>query len=739
MFEEISKHQQVFSSMLTWDAGGMNNFEVNGVKFAAGLDAVNGDYFSTLGIRPLLGRLIAPGDVGLRTGSSTQVAVLDYRCWKSRYNGDLNVVGKTIRINGIPLTIIGVTPKNFSGLILDGVPDATVPIGYSGGKNFHDPKMLWLNVIGRLRPDVTLPQARAQMKTLWPAVQAAILPEGYEGAQRARFFARRIDVESAARGTSYLLREQVSRKLAVLMGLAGLVLLIACVNLANIMLARVAGRRQELGIRAALGASSWRLIRQLLTESVMLSAIGAALGFGAAFRTSRLLLNAMWFYVPAALDPAPDLRVLAFTATIAVLTGIVFGLAPAWGVTRTDPTSALQHNTRTVRGGCGTPSKRLVSVQVAFALVLVIGAALFVRSLQKLRSVDPGFRRAGVLVMQLFPQAGREQIPNRTEYYRQVAKRLSELPGVESVSYSHMGPVMPYEYKIPVSIPGSAAAPAEAAEDWVGPGFFHLIGMRLLAGREFDWRDNERATRVAIVSQSLARRLFPVQNPIGRRIAITGQPNRTGMEIVGMVNSASLWMVKSHEPMAVYFPLMQEPTQNQSRIDIRTAGNPLAVAPSARRVLESMGHHYPLSIQTLEERADLFLLQERLIAILSVFFGGLALLLASVGLYGLMSYTMTRRTSEIGIRMALGAQPNDLLSRILREVMWLSLAGIAVGVPAALAASRLVSGMLFGVSANDPATIALSAAILLGVSIFAGYLPARRAVRIDPMIALRSE
>ena len=250
-------------------------------------------------------------------------------------------------------------------------------------------------------------------------------------------------------------------------------------------------------------------------------------------------------------------------------------------------------------------------------------------------------------------------------------------------------------------------------EDWVGPGFFHLIGMHLLAGREFDWRDDERAPRVAIVSQSLARRLFPAQIPIGRRIDVTGQPNLMGMEIVGVVNSASLWMLKSHEPMAIYIPLMQDPTQNQSRIDIRTAADPLAVAPSARRVLESMGHHYPLSMQTLEERADLFLLQERLIAILSAFFAGLSLLLASVGLYGLMSYMVTRRTSEIGIRMALGAQPGDVLALILREVMWLVLAGIAVGIPAALAASHLVSGMLFGLSANDPATIALSAGILL--------------------------
>jgi putative ABC transport system permease protein len=739
MFQEIRQRQQVFSGMFAWSGGGMSNSEANGVKYAAGLDTVSGDYYSTLGIQPLLGRLITSNDVASQTGSSARVAVLGYHCWQSRYNGDPELVGKTIRVDGIPLTIIGVTPKSFAGLIIDGAPEVTAPIGYSGREKFREPGWLWLEVIGRLKPRATLQQARAEMKVLWPAVQAVTVPQEYAGPQRNRFFARRIDAESAATGNSFM-RERLAHPLTVLMGLVGLVLLIACVNLANLMLARVTGRTQELGIRTALGASSWRLIRQLLTESVALSAMGAVVGLVAAFWISHFLVNTMWFgYVSLALDPTPDLRVLGFTVTTTVVTGVLFGLAPAWRASRTDPASALQRNQRTVRGGAGRFGKLLVSTQIALSLVLVIGATLFVGSLEKLYSVDRSFRRQGVLLMQLFSQPGREHIPNRTVYYHQLANSLSQLPTVEAVSYSHMGPVLNYEYKIPVSTVGSSGAPLQAVEDLVGPGFFHLIGMRLLAGREFDWHDDEHSPRVVIVSESLARRLFPGDRAVGRKIDDRGDPDRKGMEIVGVVNSASLWVVQSHEPMAIYFPLMQQPRFNPSMINIRTLGDPWAVAAQAQRTLESMGHHYALKTQTLEERTSMFLTNERVVAILATFFGGLALLLASVGLYGLMSYTVTRRTSEIGIRMALGAQRRDVLGLIVREVTWLALAGIAAGIPLALAASRLIAGMLYGLSPGDPVPIAFSTVIMLGVAILAGYLPARRASRIDPMTALRSE
>jgi predicted permease len=738
MYQQLRRDQRVFSDLFAWSGGGIMNVEANGTRYAASTNIVTGEYFSTVGVQPHLGRLITPDDLSLQAGSPAAVAVLSYGCWKGRYNGDPAIVGKTIRVDDRPLTIIGVTPESFSGLIIDVDPDVTIPIGYSGGTTYRDRKNLILDVWARLKPGITMEQARAQLESVWPAIRLASLPEGYVAAQREEFLAQRIGLASAATGHSFL-RQRYRRPLFVLMAMVGLLLLIACVNLANLVLARAASRRQELGIRVALGASKWRIIRQMLTESLMLSATGAALGLVIAYLASRLLLNTMWSgLVPLTLDAAPDIRVLAFTAFISLLTGLLFGASPAWNIFRTDPAGNLQQNSRTVHVGASTPGKVLISAQVALSLVLVIGAVLFVRSLEKLRTVDVGFRRDGVLMLHLFPQSGAEgqHMPNRVPYYQELAERMRRIPGVESVSYSHMGPVLFYEYKESASVPSSLATPAQAVFEMVGPGFFHLAGMHLLAGREFDWHDGEAAQPVAIISESLSRRLFPSENPIGKTLNFG---DRKGLEIVGVVNSASLWMPQSREPMAVYVAFLQQPAYNSSFIDIRTTGDPAAIQPTARLVLASLGRHVAIRAETLEQRAGTFLSTERMIAMLSSFFGGLALLLASVGLYGLMSYAVARRTAEIGLRMALGAQPARVLRLIIKEVMWLVLAGMAVGIPAALAASRLVSGMVFGVGGNDPLTTLLSSAILVLAALLAGYVPAHRASCIDPMTALRSE
>jgi putative ABC transport system permease protein len=732
MFEEIRNPQQAFSGMFISRGGTLLNVEANGATFPGGVDQVDGDYFSTLGVQPLIGRLITPADLALDSGSPAAVAVIGYRCWQERYNGDPAIIGKTIRIENRPLTIIGVTPKSFVGLVIDWNAHVTVPIGYTGTTAFRERKSIGFEVIGRLKPGVTLEQARAQLKTLWPNVLAATVPDEYHGAERSTFLGRKLELESAATGTSYL-RGRVSYPLFILMGLVGLVLLIACVNLANLMLARAASRRQEFGIRLALGAGAWRLIRQLLTESVLLSLTGALLGLAVAFWASRVLMTIATNGTSApALNTTPDLRVLSFTAAVAVLTGVLFGLSPAWQITA----NTLQQRSRSASGGTGALGALLVAAQVAFSLILVIGATLFVRSLGKLRTEDPGFRPEGVLVVSTFAQTGRQNAPNRAAYYQELTSNLVQLPGVESVGYSHMGPAYGYEVKAPVLPTHSSVAPMEAVQEWVGPGFFHMIGMRLLADRKFDWRDDTTSPPVAIVSESLARRLFPNTNPIGQKIDIGTEK---GFEIAGVVNSASLWKPQSREPMAVYYSMMQQPEYNQPQISIRVAGDPVVIAPGARRIVASMGNHWALAAATLEARTDRFLSAERMIALLSTFFGGLALLLAAVGLYGLMSYAVTRRTSEIGIRMALGAQRGNVLRLILREVSWLVLAGLAVGIPVALAASRLISGLLFGISATDPVTIASSAAILLTVALFAGYLPARGASLIHPMTALRSE
>jgi len=739
IYQQIQKNQHVFSSLFAWTGGGVVNLEANGAIYQASMSAVTGDYFSTLGVQPILGRGITPADLNLDAGSPAAVAVISYGCWQSRYHGDPGVVGKTIRVEDHLLAIIGVAPESFTGLIIDADADVTVPVGYSGRLAYRDPKNFGFEVFARLKPGTTIEQARAQMEAIWPSTMEAALPGGYDGPKRAAFLGRRVRVSSAATGSSFM-RQRYTRPLYVLMAMVGLLLLVACVNLANLMLARSAGRRQELGIRAALGAGKWRIVQQMLTESLLLSLSGAALGLAFAFWASRVLINTMWTgIVPLNLNASPDIRVLIFTALVSVLTGLLFGISPAWSIFRTDLLSAPQQNAGRVHGGAGKLGKMLIGAQVALSLVLVVGAILFVRSLRNQLSLDLGFQKDRWLVLQLFPQHGGEgrPMPNRVAYYRELAEHLSRLPGVESVSYSHMGPMLSYEYKQPVSIPSSQAPSLPAVFELTGPGFFHFAGIGLLSGREFDWHDGETAQPVVIISESLSRRLFPASNPIGQRI---DYGDRRGLEIVGVVKNASLWIPQSREPMVVYSPLMQFPTYNSSFVDVRTKGAPAKILPAVRREIETLGRQTVLRADTVDERMNrAVLLTDRIMAILSPFFGGLALLLASIGLYGLMSYIVARRTSEIGLRVALGANPASVQALVMKEALWMVLGGLAVGIPAALVCKRLVSGMVYGIAANDAPTILLSCCILVCSALIAVYLPARRASRVDPMTALRSE
>jgi predicted permease len=442
--------------------------------------------------------------------------------------------------------------------------------------------------------------------------------------------------------------------------------------------------------------------------------------------------------VATSLDVAPDLRVLSFTVFTSLLTGLLFSAAPAWRLLRKDDLATAINQRRRRVHGAGATAKALISAQVALSVALVMVAALFVRSLSNLRGLDLGFRQDGMLLIDLFPQAGVEnqRMPKRFAYYQELAQGLQGLPGVTAVSFSRMGPAASYEFKNPASIASSQDQPVQAVLEVVGPGFFRLAGMHVLEGREFDWRDSETAQRVAIVSESLARHLFPSVSPIGRTIDFG---RRKGLEIVGVVNSASLWSPRSQKPMAVYLALMQAPEYNTSMIDIRVAGDPSGVLPAVRHVLESLGRHIVLRAETLDQRAAMLLNTDRIMAMLSSFFAGLALLLAALGLYGLMSYVVSSRTSEIGVRMALGARPGGVLMLVFREAAWLVAMGFVAGIGAALGASRLISHMVFHAGMSDPRAILLSALILVAVSALACYRPARRASRIDPMTAIGSE
>jgi predicted permease len=535
------------------------------------------------------------------------------------------------------------------------------------------------------------------------------------------------------------MRKRLSAPLIFLMALVGIVLAIACANLAGIMLARAAARRHELAVRSALGASHARLVRQLLSESLLLSVSGAVVGFAVAIWTSRLLTTIMWTHpLPLVLDARPDIRVLLFTIAASLLTALLFGLAPAWKAARTDPADALRKNTRSISGSAGRFARCLIVGQIALSLLVILAAALFVRSLRNIENANIGFDRSGVLVMQLMSQPGRQLLSGQAAYYRELVDRIDRLPGVVAASFSVMGPVNRGESKDPVAAEASGGSPEMAAGDVVGPGFFRMIGMNVLTGREFNWNDDASAQRVVVLSQSLADRLFPAGDAVGRYVIVDPGVNQRKCQVAGIVNSASLWRVQHREPRAIYFPLLQTgPTGTY--LDIRSAGDPAAIAAAASKIVENLGHDYPLYIQTLQERMNRMTVDERMIAWLSTFFGTLALLLACIGLYGLTADSVIRRRPEIGIRMALGAERGNVIRLVLREVLLLVGVGLLIGIPVALMASRTIGAMLFGLSPTDPESIVLATVILLTVAIFAGFLPARAASRTDPMATLRSD
>jgi predicted permease len=614
-------------------------------------------------------------------------------------------------------------------LMIEVATEVTVHIGFSGRTTYRDRSRLGLEVYGRLKPSSSFEQAQAHLDAMWPGVRADTIAPDLTGSKRDQFLERRISVTTAESGSSFL-RQVYKKPLFILMAMVGALLLIACVNLANLMLARAASRKSEFAIRLALGATRWQLIRQIVVESLLLSLAGALSGLLLARYAAGYLLSVMWSgFVPLSLNAESDLRVIAFTGFATLATGIAFSLLPARSL------AGLGETSRTVRRGAST-GRVLIPVQFALSLVLVLTALLFVRSLQKLRTIDVGFRNEGILVMQMFPQSGSESqhMAGRTAYYHELADRLSAIPGVEGVSYSHMGPLLRYESKSPTSVAGSNAAPAQAVFELAGPGFFKLAGMRLLAGRDFSWADEDKNQGVAVISESLARQLFPAGDAVGRRIDFG---DKKGLEVVGVVNSASLWMPQTREPMAVYRAFLQEPTFNSSNLDIRIRGAAETVAPAARKVLESMGRHFALRTQTIEDRSDALLATQRIIATLASFFGGLAVLLAAVGLYGLVSQAVANRTAEMGIRMAIGARPFDICWLVVRQVMLLVLVGALAGVGAAVALGRLVAGSVFGVSASDPSIMAMSVGVLVTVALLAAYIPARRAAAVSPITALR--
>jgi predicted permease len=749
MFREVEMGQTVFSGVTGWIGGGVVRVEVNGSFSQGRVSAVTGDYYTVLGVPPLFGRLITKEDANTGSGSPSQVAVLGYEFWQSRLGAAPDILGEQIHIEGQPFTIVGVTRRWFTGMMPGEPADITIPMmafGLIQSNTFKvdDRSLLWLSVTGRLKDGVTIAQARAQLESFWPEVLEATASTQEPGPRRDAFLSMGLDVAPAATGIAVDLRSRFTRPLVVLLGIVGMILLVACVNLASLMLARAAARSHEMSVRVALGANRWVLARQLLTESLALSFSGALLGLALAYWGSRLLVTMMTqdYFQPVTLDLRPDSRVISVTLFTAVLTGILFGLAPVWRASREDPISVLQQGGRGMVGGAGRLGNALLIAQVGLSFMLLLGAGLLMRSFQKLSSVDLGFGKENLLEVGLSPTPGGYQNLDMKSYRRQLIEHISAVPGAGSVSYSSV--LVPggrgWREAVSPTSADSAFANVTARAAMVTPGFFPTLGLRLLGGRDFDWSDDEQHPPLAIVSRSLAERLFLDGDAIGQRIRFGVMPEFQTLEIVGIADNARLFDLREAASYVVYLPYQQHSKMAQyGGLLIRASGATDALVRGAGAEIESLGHEYAFRTRTVAQVTDQILVPERVTAWLSSFFGGLALLLTCVGLYGLMSYTVTGRTREIGIRLALGAQRGEVLRGVLREATVLALSGVAIGIPSALAASRLVTSMLFGISPGDLSTMAAVTLLLVVVALIAGSVPARRASAIDPIVALRTE
>ena len=754
----------VLSDVFAFGGVGLN-VNAGGEADVASGQAVTGNYYAALGVEPFAGRVINDED---DRPAAPPVAVLSHRYWQKRFGADPAAVGRQINLNNVPFTVVGVAPPGFDGTMQVGTsPDVTIPVAWEPQVNTERSRMAgagvwWLRVMARLKDGATPEQARAGMEAAFRQSvvehRAARLAQAQGAARQAALRplapeeVPRLGADSGAQGEMDT-REGYQRPLYMLLGVVGLVLLVACANVANLLLARAAGRQREIAVRLALGASRRRLMRQLLTESVLLAAVGGALGVLLAFWIKDGLMSVgVWGGGRmGALDPRLDLRVLAFTTALSLLTGVLFGLAPAWQATKVDLTPALKESARSSSGVARSwLSKSLVVAQVALSLLLLLGAGLFLRTLVNLRRVEPGFNTRNLLLFGVEPGLVGYKDERLAELYRRLAERLEAVPSVRSVTFSRNALLSRASSSRNFYLPGAAAGadgrPAQAGEVYVHQArenFLEAMGIPLLAGRALSERDDARAPRVAVVNQTFARQFFGGENPVGRRITFDAEkPDE--VEIVGLARDAKYTSLRAETPPTAYLPWLQELRSAGSVFfEVRTAGDPEAAVAEVRRAVREVDANLPVNnVKTQIEQADETLALERLFAKLLSLFGLLAQTLAAVGLYGVLAWSVARRTHEIGVRMALGAARADVLRMVLRQGMTLTLAGVALGLLGAYALARYLeslTGMLYGVEPADPLTFALIALLLTLVALLACHVPARRATKVDPMVALRYE
>jgi putative ABC transport system permease protein len=748
IWEQVRDRQEAFSGVFAWGAETLNLSRGGEARFARGM-WVSGDFFNALGVRPQLGRVLIPEDD--RKGCGSPVAVLSHAFWKREFGGDPGVVGKSVNLEGRPFEVVGVTPASFYGMEVGRSFDVAAPLCAEpllGGENslLNSGTTWWLTVMGRLKPGWTEERAAAQLASASPGIFEASLPANYPPDSIKAYREFKLATYPAAAGVSEL-RETYESPLWLLLAVAGTVLLIACANLANLLLARAATREREIATRLALGASRWRLIRQLLTESMLLAACGAVLGAVLAQYLSEVLVSLLSTEgKPLFVSLNMDWRVLAFSAAAAVLTCALFGLAPALRATRVGPGAAMK------AAGRGLTASRerfglrraLVISQVAMSLVLVAGALLFSRSLSKLSAQDAGLRREGILVTRVSMSRLKLPVERRLAFKRDLLERIRAVPGVESAADTNVLPLSGSAWNNEVWLDG--ADPGRTQSTYfsrVSPDYFKTLGITLLSGRDFNAGDAANAPKVAVVNESFARGLTNGENPVGKRFRVERTPSEpeTVYEIVGLVRDAKYQDLREEFKPVAFTASTQASRPNEGAQFLIRSGttSPAALAPSLKRVIGEVSPDIDIVFRVFKDEVDSTLLRERLMATLSASFGLLALVLACVGLYGVISYGVAGRTNEIGIRMALGAQGHDVLWLILREAALLVLVGVGLGLPAALAAARLASGLLYGVTPADPVSVSVAVLLMFIVAALAGYIPARRATKVDPMVALRYE
>ena len=746
MWEQIRDRQQGFADIAVWSNQQFNLATGGEVRYAKAL-RVSGDFFHVLGVQPFLGRVLGPDDD--QAGCAIRGANISFAFWQRNFGGDPAIVGKRFTLDGNSFEIVGVTPPGFNGISVGDTFDVAVPVCIEPIVSPRNNRLTlrhawWLASIGRLKPGWTIERANAQIGAVTPAILQETIPPVYDSDKVKKYLEYKLGVFSASTGFSSL-RQDSETPLYLLLGISGLVLVIACANLANLMLARAGAREQQITIRLALGATRGKMIRELLSESVLLAAAGSICGLFLAYAISRMLVA----FISTGdskifLELGMDWRVLGFATALAVLTTILFGLAPAFRSTRVEPATLLQSGSRGMTGGRKRLGLRriLVVSQVGLSVVLLMGALLFARSLRNLTTLNIGFQQNGILVTSVDFKRLRLPDANFVEYKRQLVKAVKAIPGVESAANAIMVPFGGETWNDDVILEGSEQDAGVVWENFLGPGYFQTLGTPLLAGRDFDDRDTANSPKVAIVNQAFVRKIFKGADPVGKRFRIHEAPGkpRPLYEIVGVTGDNKFQDMHEEYLPFMYFPAtQQEKPGPDDQIIIRSSLALGSLMASVKQAMNGVNPGIDLEFKVFKTQVHNSLVQDELMATLSGFFGFLAALLAAIGLYGVISYMVLQRTKEIGIRMAIGAKAVDVVGMIMREAGILTVAGLVIGTTLALASAQVVKSLLYGLKPRDPLTLVLAVVTLAVVAALASFLPAYRASRLDPLKALHYE